>query len=157
MEKCEFIAAEPLGLTLRWKDGVLRSIKLEWARGRTSDTGLSPLAGAMESALARYVSGEKPIWPDLPIPLDELTPFSREVLSALTRVEHGGRVSYGELARRAGRPKAARAVGRIMASNRWPLVLPCHRVLGSKGGLAGFSGAGLPMKEYLLRLESGRL
>lgn len=81
------------------------------------------------------------------------TAFQRLVWSALTAIPFGERVSYGELARRIGRPTAARAVG---AANRWnPLwvIVPCHRVVGATGALTGYAG-GLACKEWLLRHET---
>lgn len=78
--------------------------------------------------------------------------FQRRVLIALAKVRFGRTLSYGELASRAGRPGAARAVGGAMAKNPIPLVVPCHRVLAAGGKIGGFGG-GLPMKRALLALE----
>jgi methylated-DNA-[protein]-cysteine S-methyltransferase len=80
-------------------------------------------------------------------------PFSRRVLEQLTRVPYGEVTTYGALANRAGAPRAARAVGTVMNRNPIPIVLPCHRVVGSTGSLVGYGG-GLPRKEALLKLES---
>lgn len=90
----------------------------------------------------------------LPLDLDGLSPFTCRVLETLTRVPFGSTVSYGELAALAGRPGAARAVGRAMAVNPIPLVIPCHRVLGAGGCLTGYSGGeGVSTKAWLLRFE----
>jgi methylated-DNA-[protein]-cysteine S-methyltransferase len=78
--------------------------------------------------------------------------FRRRVLDELARVPYGTTTTYGELARRAGRPQAARAVGVVMNRNPIPIVLPCHRVVGADGRLVGYGG-GLDRKEQLLRLE----
>lgn len=78
--------------------------------------------------------------------------FRRRVLDALRTVPFGRTLSYGELARRAGKPGAARAVGTAMAKNPIPLVIPCHRVLAAGGRIGGFS-AGLALKRALLSLE----
>jgi methylated-DNA-[protein]-cysteine S-methyltransferase len=78
--------------------------------------------------------------------------FAARVLAELARVPYGEVVSYGELARRAGNARAARAVGMTMNRNRIPIVLPCHRVVGSNGSLVGYAG-GLDRKRYLLELE----
>ena len=67
-------------------------------------------------------------------------------------IPHGATISYAELARRVGRPDAARAVGQAVGSNPIPLLIPCHRVVASDGTLGGFGG-GLPMKRALLRQE----
>jgi methylated-DNA-[protein]-cysteine S-methyltransferase len=78
--------------------------------------------------------------------------FQRRVLGELAKVRFGHTLSYGELARRAGKPGAARAVGGAMAKNPIPLVVPCHRVLAAKNELGGFGG-GLRLKRALLDLE----
>jgi len=84
-------------------------------------------------------------------------PFTRQVLEALlARVGHGETVTYGELAALAGQPGKARAVGQAMARNPWPLIVPCHRVLGAGGCLTGYTNPhGLPLKELLLQMEGG--
>jgi len=78
--------------------------------------------------------------------------FRRAVLEETQRIPSGQTRTYGWLAERVGRPRAARAVGRVMATNPLPLVVPCHRVVGSNGSLTGYGG-GLRMKETLLRAE----
>jgi methylated-DNA-[protein]-cysteine S-methyltransferase len=82
--------------------------------------------------------------------------FSRRVLQELSLVPYGEVTTYGELAKRAERPRAARAVGTVMNRNPIPIVLPCHRVVGSTGSLVGYGG-GLERKEALLRLEGAIL
>jgi methylated-DNA-[protein]-cysteine S-methyltransferase len=93
---------------------------------------------------------------DAPVDLEGFTPFARTVMECLRQVPYGQTVTYGELAARAGRPGAARAVGQVMHSNPVPLFLPCHRVLGASGDLTGFAG-GLDTKKALLEMESGGL
>jgi methylated-DNA-[protein]-cysteine S-methyltransferase len=78
--------------------------------------------------------------------------FTRQVLEACATVPFGQTVSYGDLARAVGSPRAARAVGQALGRNRMPLIVPCHRVLAAGGGLGGFGG-GLEMKQRLLKLE----
>ena len=85
---------------------------------------------------------------------DELAPFNSRVVACLKKVPYGTTVTYGELARKAGSPRASRAVGNAMATNDLPLVIPCHRVVATQG-LGGFGG-GLRMKRDLLRLERAR-
>jgi methylated-DNA-[protein]-cysteine S-methyltransferase len=80
------------------------------------------------------------------------TEFQLQVLDELQKIPYGTTTSYGEIARRIGRPKAVRAVGRANGRNPIPIIIPCHRVIGSTGHLTGFGG-GLPTKEALLRLE----
>lgn len=84
-----------------------------------------------------------------------ITPFRRAVLEGCARIPAGETRSYGWLAERVGHPRAARAVGRVMATNPWPLFVPCHRVVGNDGSLHGYGG-GLPMKDALLRAEGAR-
>jgi methylated-DNA-[protein]-cysteine S-methyltransferase len=89
---------------------------------------------------------------DLPVDLRGRSEFSRLVLDHLARVPYGEVTTYGSLAVRSGRPRAARAVGTIMNRNPIPIVLPCHRVVGSTGSLVGYGG-GLDRKRLLLDLE----
>jgi methylated-DNA-[protein]-cysteine S-methyltransferase len=93
---------------------------------------------------------------DLTLDLRLLADFNRRVLGELARVPYGEVVTYGELAARAARPRAARAVGTVMNRNPLPIVLPCHRVVGANGKLVGYGG-GLDRKEALLRLEGALL
>ena len=80
------------------------------------------------------------------------TPFQLSVLRALQEIPYGETIAYGEVARRIGKPKASRAVGAANARNPLPIVIPCHRVIGSDGSLTGFGG-GLDVKKALLALE----
>ena len=89
---------------------------------------------------------------DLPVDLSPTAPFARQILKRLARVPHGQVTTYGALARAAGRPRAARAVGTVMNRNPIPIVLPCHRVIGANGSLVGYGG-GLDRKRLLLELE----
>jgi len=108
-----------------------------------------PLALASEQLLA-YFAGELRNFELKLAPTG--TPFQLEVLAELQRIPYGTTTSYGDIARRIGRPKAVRAVGAANGRNPIPIVIPCHRVIGSTGKLTGFGG-GLPVKEALLRLE----
>ena len=105
--------------------------------------------------LDEYFDGRRTAF-DLPTDLAALPDFYRCVLTELARVPYGDVTTYGTLAARAGRPRAARAVGTVMNRNPLPIVLPCHRVVGSTGKLVGYAG-GLERKERLLRLEGARL
>jgi methylated-DNA-[protein]-cysteine S-methyltransferase len=83
-----------------------------------------------------------------------LTPFTQQVLQACMKVNYGRTMTYKQLARLAGRPNAARAVGAVMARNRTPLLIPCHRILSSDKSLGGFSApGGLETKKKMLHLE----
>jgi len=88
----------------------------------------------------------------LPLDYRFATPFQRLVFEELLKVAPGRVVSYGELARAIGRPRAARGVGSALAHNPLPILVPCHRVIHKDGTLAGYS-AGVRIKEYLLTLE----
>jgi methylated-DNA-[protein]-cysteine S-methyltransferase len=89
---------------------------------------------------------------DLTLDLRGLQPFTVSVLGALAKVPFGETTTYKTLAERVGRPRAARAVGTVMNRNRIPIILPCHRVVGSTGDLVGYGG-GLDKKVALLELE----
>ncbi|MGB2874223.1 MAG: methylated-DNA--[protein]-cysteine S-methyltransferase [Gaiellaceae bacterium] len=101
--------------------------------------------------LDEYFAGERRRF-DLEIDLHLAREFGRAVLQELARVPYGELTTYGALAARAGRPRAARAVGTVMNRNPVPIVLPCHRVVGSTGALVGYGG-GLDRKRALLELE----
>ena len=105
--------------------------------------------------LDEYFDGRRRSF-DLPLDLVQLAEFNRRVLRELARVPFGEVVTYGELAARAARPRAARAVGTVMNRNPLPIVLPCHRVIGASGKLVGYAG-GLERKESLLRHEGALL
>jgi methylated-DNA-[protein]-cysteine S-methyltransferase len=109
-----------------------------------------PLANARKQ-LREYFDGDRREF-DLPLKLSG-TEFQVSVLEALLGIPYGETTSYGEIARRIGRPKAVRAVGAANGRNPIPIVVPCHRVIGSTGDLTGFGG-GLDTKEALLRLEA---
>jgi methylated-DNA-[protein]-cysteine S-methyltransferase len=120
----------------------------------------APAPGALPTiadAVEAYLEGEPVDLTRLPAHAWTQTPFQRRVVEALRSVGYGETISYADLAARAGSPRAARAVGTVMASNRLPLVIPCHRVIGAGNRLGGFSAPqGLAMKEALLALEQGR-
>jgi methylated-DNA-[protein]-cysteine S-methyltransferase len=105
--------------------------------------------------LDEYFDGKRQKF-DLAVDVELLADFNRRVLRELARVPYGEVVTYGELAARAARPRAARAVGAVMNRNPLPIVLPCHRVIGANGKLVGYAG-GLERKEQLLRLEGALL
>lgn len=110
----------------------------------------------LPDALRAYFAGVPVDLATLPLRFDGsgLSAFARRVLTRLREVPRGRTLSYGALARRAGSPGAARAVGGVMARNRWPLVIPCHRVISAGGGTGGFSSpGGVASKLELLELE----
>ncbi len=102
--------------------------------------------------LQAYFAGDPVSFDDVPLDLEGRPPFARAVWAALRTLPRGQTITYGELARRVGKPRAARAVGRAMATNPLPIIIPCHRVLGKGNALTGFGG-GLDLKAAMLRLE----
>ena len=104
--------------------------------------------------LREYFAGKREAF-DLPLVLDG-TPFQLSVWRNLQIIPYGQTVSYLDLAKKIGNPKAVRAVGLANGSNPIPIIVPCHRVIGSDGSLTGFGG-GLPTKQKLLALESRQL
>ncbi len=119
-----------------------------------------PEAGCQESQrgavaeairqLREYFAGKRTGF-DLPL-APKGTEFQRSVWRRLQEIPYGETISYGELARRVGNPKAARAVGSANGANPLPIVIPCHRVIAGDGSIGGFGG-GLSTKETLLALE----
>jgi len=132
------------------RDTALREVL---ALGAPKEAPESELNGLAER-LRRYARGEAVAFPE-ELDFDGVSPFRRAVWEATRAIPRGQTSSYAELAARVGRPGAARAVGQAMARNPWPIVVPCHRVVASDGGLGGYGG-GLDMKERLLHLERGQ-
>ncbi len=110
------------------------------------------LASACEQ-LGEYFAGRRTHF-DVPL-APQGTSFQLRVWAELRRIPYGQTISYGELARRVGLPRAARAVGAANGANPLPIIVPCHRVIGADGRLTGFGG-GLALKADLLALESGQ-
>lgn len=106
---------------------------------------------AVREQLAEYFAGERTAF-DLPLAFAG-TAFQQLVWAALREIPYGETMSYGELARRLGKPDAARAVGLANGRNPIAVIVPCHRVIGADGSLTGFGG-GLERKRLLLELES---
>ena len=109
-----------------------------------------PFALAREQ-LDEYFAGERSSF-DLALAAAG-SPFQERVWRALLEIPYGETISYGELARRIGRPDAVRAVGTANGRNPISIVVPCHRVIGADGSLTGYGG-GLDRKQFLLELES---
>lgn len=136
---------------------------------RSSAQGaLKSLGGAIEQAapspkrfrdlsrrLQDYFSGHKALFPDK-LNLSSATPFQRAVWQATRLIAYGETRSYGWLADKVSKPGAARAIGQALSKNPLPIIIPCHRVIGSDGSLGGFSD-GLEMKRHLLHLEAAAI
>jgi O-6-methylguanine DNA methyltransferase len=120
-------------------------------RGRKgADAGHSPLADAITS----YFEGSRVSFKNVQVALPGFSSFAHMVLERLCKVEWGTTVTYKDIATSIDNPGAARAIGLIMSKNPIPLIIPCHRVIRSDGGLGGFSGqGGVKMKQKMLELE----
>ena len=140
-------------------------LSVEWSKRGITRIGLSPRRGAaangtaslvrrLAGALQRYSRGKSVRWPE-PLDLTGGTAFQRRVWQALRTIPFGETRSYGWVAKRIGRPRAARAVGAACGANPIPIVIPCHRVVASDGSLGGYRG-GLGWKKRLLKLEAKR-
>lgn len=123
---------------------------------------LDPLARSERNAatLAPFVTQLRTYFTDpsyrfeLPLDLGRLTPFQATVLQAARNIPSGSVRTYGQIAQAIGSPRASRAVGQALGRNPVPIVIPCHRVIASDGGLGGYSGGGgLQSKRFLLDLE----
>lgn len=150
-----FLAATPKGvLRLRWgvedPEGTAEALTEDfplWGVKRAPDR----LRDRVEQ-IQDYFAGERREF-DLSADLTGQTPFQRSVLEATAEIPFGRTVAYGELAERIGKPDASRAVGSALGRNPVPIVIPCHRVVRSDGGLGGYT-AGTGYKEQLLELEA---
>ncbi|HMK47441.1 MAG TPA: MGMT family protein [Methanocella sp.] len=145
----DWILAGPIGryVVLDVDEKIVRSVKMTREKP-AFERSFTSLAKAFESY---FETGNDDDLLGFDFDRSGLTPFRVTVMEALRHVPAGSTVTYGELAARAGKPGAARAVGSAMSRNPVPLLVPCHRVV-STTGLGGFTG-GLNVKEKLLRLE----
>jgi methylated-DNA-[protein]-cysteine S-methyltransferase len=136
-----------------------RSLRMARPQGRVVSRRDSDVIPAwvkeLLDSLKRFAEGEPVDFSNVPLALDHLTPFGRRVIAACRRIPWGQSRAYGDLASECGAAGAARAVGTVMAKNRYPLVVPCHRVLAAGGALGGYSAPdGLRMKRRLLAMEN---
>lgn len=112
------------------------------------------LCSQLKDTLETYFDTGELTWSLARLDWKGVSEFHREVLRLCHAIPVGETLTYGQLAKLAGSPQAARAVGGAMARNRWPLIVPCHRVVGSSGKLTGYSGeGGLKTKHWLLEHE----
>lgn len=111
---------------------------------------------ALKKRLVDYAVGKAVEFDDIPLELPTLTEFQNRVITQTRKIKYGQTLAYGDLALKAGYPRAARGVGTVMAHNRFPVIIPCHRVVASQGKLGGYSGPqGVCLKQQLLVLEMG--
>lgn len=144
------LVSSPVGpLTLTASADALTGIAFGGA-GNGGGAPPSPLLAQTARELEEYFAGERRTFT---VPLAPAgTDFQRKVWTALRAIPYGETVSYGDLARRIGKPGAAIAVGQANGRNPIPIIVPCHRVIGADGKLVGYAG-GLEIKKALLRLE----
>jgi len=144
----------PLGrMTLVQRGDYVIELRLHGGALPEERAGETPLLKRAKKELTEYFAGRRKTFS---LPLAPLgTPFMVSVWETLAQtVPYGRTVAYGELAKRCGNPKAARAVGMANHRNPLPIFIPCHRVVAAGGALGGYGG-GLPLKEALLKLEAG--
>ena len=104
-----------------------------------------------------YLDGKRTTF-DLPLDMSRMSEFQRRVLNTALKIPRGEYLTYGDVAKAIGKPQASRAVGQALGHNPVPIVIPCHRVLGSDGSLHGYSGGGgIQTKKWLLQLEGATL
>jgi methylated-DNA-[protein]-cysteine S-methyltransferase len=128
---------------------------------RSADSGLGVPPAPIQEAIAmleRYFAGERIDFAPVALDLRGVGPFHRKIYDATRALGWGQTASYGDLAREAGSPGAARAVGQAMGHNPVPIIIPCHRVLAAGRRIGGFSAfGGAVTKERLLALEGVHL
>jgi methylated-DNA-[protein]-cysteine S-methyltransferase len=138
-----------VALPHRSRAGLVREIADRWPDATSSARLLPQLCREIRD----YFAGRDDRF-TIKVDLSDSSEFQCRILAACRRIPAGSCLTYGELARRAGRPGAARAVGRALATNPVPLIIPCHRVIAATGALCGFSAAGgLDLKRRLLDHE----
>jgi O-6-methylguanine DNA methyltransferase len=129
-----------------------RSVERELECEEMQHAAGSPVLKKAVKLLQKYFSGECVLF-DLPLDLRYYTPFQQSVWRAAAEIPCGETRSYGWIAKRIKNPRAVRAVGQALGANPIPIIIPCHRVISSSGGMGGYSG-GVSLKKMLLKLES---
>jgi len=152
-----WVAIGPKGVTTihygnEPSEGELRRLVRVYGPGVVPDHRRS---GALAKELDQYFSGKRQV-SDIDVDLSGLTPFQRRILAATAKIPFGEVRTYQTIARRAGNEKASRAAGGALNQNPIPIIVPCHRVVGSSGSLVGYAG-GLDVKRRLLAIEGADL
>lgn len=142
---------------------LLRAVRGEYPAATAMDGAIPRWLRPLQRFLMAYYSGDKSAmmraqldwnWLEQNLFWDQQSEFTRKVLATAYKIKPGTTISYGELARRIARPRAARAVGGALSRNPWPVLIPCHRVIGSDGSMTGFSGYGsVAAKKRMLEIE----
>jgi methylated-DNA-[protein]-cysteine S-methyltransferase len=166
-DSCSFLFPTNLGwMALAWRgeridrltighpSAAAAAASLDLDVATTERHKLPAFVATLVDRLERYSDGEAVSFDDVTVELSHLTPFQGKVVRACRKIGRGRTRTYGDLAAAAGSPGASRAVGSVMAKNRLPIIVPCHRVVGAGGSLGGFSApTGLNLKERMLALE----
>ena len=119
------------------------------ARTERDTDALAPVIRQLE----QYFAGKRHKF-NVPVDLSQMTEFQQDVLDTAQTIPSGKVWTYGQVAQHIGKPRASRAVGQALGSNPIPIIVPCHRVIGSNGQMTGYSGGGgIEDKKWLLRLE----
>lgn len=141
----------PLGnLYVTIKNEKITDISFYQILGSNQDARNTALENAIKQQLKQYFEGSLTTFT---IPIDlQGTPFQKQVWQEIAKIPYGSVITYKDIANNIGKEKASRAVGGACNKNPIPIIIPCHRVIGSNGQLTGYNG-GIEIKEYLLSLE----
>ena len=132
-------------------DGALKSIRYCDSMPDRPEKFLA----ALRRRLQKFAREPDDDFRDIQVAIETFTDFQRAVVESCRNISAGHTITYGELAAAAGYPGAARAVGQVMATNRFPIIVPCHRVVGANGSIGGFSApSGINLKRQLLDREA---
>lgn len=144
---------------IAWCDQVLTGFELPEAQPGIDDVTPPPEIATIIARVQRHLAGDLQDFSGLPFDFHLVPAFNADVLQATLQVKPGQTCSYGEIATRLGYPPGtSRAVGAALGANRWPLLIPCHRIVGADGRMTGFSGpGGVKQKLRLLALEGAQL
>lgn len=145
----------PIGLIRVFEvNGKISSVNIAVRRSSRKSTSHSKLLLDAKNQIDAYFLGKLKRF-NLPLDLTNGTPFQQEVWQQISRIGFGKSISYAEIAKAIGRPNSARAVGGAVGANPIPLIVGCHRVMGSSGQITGYSGGnGIPTKKWLLKHEN---
>jgi methylated-DNA-[protein]-cysteine S-methyltransferase len=135
------------------REGALAAVRRDWPGAQE---GRNPHLATLQSKLERYFRGEDMSFQDEALDMQQASMFLTRVWDVVRAIPRGQVRSYSWVAQQVGSPRGARAVGLAMAINPFPIVVPCHRVVGKHGQLTGFGG-GLEMKSRLLAMEGAHL
>jgi len=142
---------------ISWEGKTITSFKIGVSKSHKSDVVPGWLQRIVRK-VQKHLSGVAQDFSNSPLNLERIPEFHRAVYDALNKIPAGKTVSYAELAKRAGSPRAARAVGQAMAKNPFPILIPCHRVVAANGRIGNYSGGrGTATKQQLLSIEASSL